>query len=66
VGAVLNVWNAPPDRVATLGEGGPVSWAGPVPDDLGATLDAIRDAGATWAVLTPDADIEALARWRQP
>ena len=66
VGAVLNVWNAPPDRVATLHADGPVSWAGPVPEDLAATLDALRDAGATWAVLTPDADIDALARWRQP
>jgi hypothetical protein len=64
VGAVLNLWDAPPERVAALCAGGPVSWAGPVPDDLANSLDALRDAGATWAVLTPDADIDALAHWR--
>jgi alkanesulfonate monooxygenase SsuD/methylene tetrahydromethanopterin reductase-like flavin-dependent oxidoreductase (luciferase family) len=64
VGAVLNLWNATPERVRTLSASGPVSWAGPVPDDLGTSLDALRDAGATWAVLTPDADVEALAHWR--
>jgi hypothetical protein len=66
VGAVLNLWNAPPERVAALGAAGPVSWAGPVPTDLRATLGALRDAGATWVVLTPDADIEALAECRRP
>jgi len=64
VGAVLNLWDAPPERVRTLGASGPVSWAGPVPDDLVSSLDALRDAGATWVVLTPDADIDALAHWR--
>jgi hypothetical protein len=64
VGAVLNLWNAPPERVVALRVGGPVSWAGPVPEDLVASLDALAEAGATWAVLTPDADIDALATWR--
>ena len=64
VGAVLNLWNATPERVVTLRAGGPVSWAGPVPNDLVTSLDALRDAGATWVVLTPDADIDALAAWR--
>jgi hypothetical protein len=65
VGAVLNLWNATPERVRALKAMGAVSWAGPVPEDLSATLDALRDAGATWVVLTPDADIDALATWRQ-
>jgi Luciferase-like monooxygenase len=64
VGAVLNLWNAAPERVLAIGATGPVSWAGPVPDDLDASLNALRDAGATWAVFTPDADIDALAKWR--
>jgi hypothetical protein len=64
VGAVLNLWDAAPERVVALGGGGPVSWAGPVPDDLVASLDALCEAGATWVVLTPDADIDALATWR--
>ncbi len=64
VGAVLNLWNATPERVVTLRSGGPVSWAGPVPNDLVTSLDALNDAGATWVVLTPDADVAALAAWR--
>jgi hypothetical protein len=27
-------------------------------------LDAVRDAGATWAVLAPDVDVDALRQWR--
>ncbi len=65
VGAVLNLWDVARERVAALGAGGPVSWAGPVPDDLDRSLDALCEAGATWAVLTPDADIDALANWRR-
>jgi hypothetical protein len=65
VGAVLNLWGTTPERVRALGAGGPVSWAGPVPEDMATTLDALRDAGATWVVLTPDADIDALAQWRR-
>jgi hypothetical protein len=35
-----------------------------VPPDLAATLDAVRDAGATWAVFAPDVNVEALRQWR--
>jgi hypothetical protein len=44
---------------------GEVSWAGPVPSDLRATLDAVCDAGATWAIFAPDVDVEALRQWRE-
>jgi hypothetical protein len=64
VGAVLNLWNAPPERVAALRADGPVSWAGPVPADLASSLDALREVGATWVVFTPDADVDAMATWR--
>jgi hypothetical protein len=64
VGAVLNLWDAAPDRVLAVAASGPVSWAGPVPEHLETSLDALRDAGATWAVFTPDADVDALTQWR--
>jgi hypothetical protein len=63
VDAVINLWDASPQRVRAMKESGPVSWAGPVPSHLATTLDALRDAGATWAVLTPDADVAAMRTW---
>ncbi len=64
VGATINLWDTSPEKVADMAKHGPVSWAGPPPIDLFATLDALRDAGATWAVLSPQADIEQLRTWR--
>ena len=64
VGATINLWDASPRRVREMSTSGDVSWAGPVPPDLAATLDAVRDAGATWAVFAPDVDVEALRQWR--
>ncbi|MGC1419142.1 MAG: LLM class flavin-dependent oxidoreductase [Acidimicrobiales bacterium] len=64
LGASVNLWDWSPDRVATMGASGPVCWAGPVPQDLFVTLNALRDAGSTWAVLTPDAPIDQLHEWR--
>ena len=65
LGVTLNMWNATPERLSHEARRGPVSWAGPVPGDLAATLDAVRDAGATWAVLSPQVNMEQLAAWRQ-
>ena len=65
LGATLNLWNATPADVAAAAQEGPVSWAGPVPSDLDETLDALEAAGATWAVLSPHARVEDLARWRR-
>ena len=64
VGATINLWDASPQRVREMSISGAVSWAGPVPPDLPSTLNAIRDAGATWAVFAPDVDVEALRQWR--
>ena len=64
LGASLNLWDLAPDRVAAMGEFGPVCWAGPVAKDLFAALNALRDAGSSWAVLTPDAPLELLHEWR--
>ena len=64
VGATINFWDAAPQRLRDMSKAGAVSWAGPVPADLASTLDAVRGAGATWAVLAPDVDVEALRQWR--
>ena len=65
VGAQLNVWNATPDEVRDHARRGPVTWAGPVPSDLHALLDAVAAAGANWAVLSPHVRLDALAEWRR-
>jgi alkanesulfonate monooxygenase SsuD/methylene tetrahydromethanopterin reductase-like flavin-dependent oxidoreductase (luciferase family) len=64
LGVTLNLWDASPATVSKMSAEGPVTWAGPVPEDLAGTLGALEDAGAEWAVLSPQADIAALAAWR--
>jgi alkanesulfonate monooxygenase SsuD/methylene tetrahydromethanopterin reductase-like flavin-dependent oxidoreductase (luciferase family) len=64
VGALINLWDWAPERVAQMAKSGPVCWAGPVPKDFGATLSALQAAGATWAVFTPDLSINKLREWR--
>lgn len=64
LGAEINLWDASPERLSEVGRSGPVNWAGPVPEDLPSTLDALRDAGATWAVLSPQVEIAQLKEWR--
>jgi alkanesulfonate monooxygenase SsuD/methylene tetrahydromethanopterin reductase-like flavin-dependent oxidoreductase (luciferase family) len=64
LGASINLWDWSSERVAAMSATGPVCWAGPVPKDLFVTLNALRDAGSTWAVLTPDAPIDQLREWR--
>ena len=65
LGVVLNTWNTSFEQVRVFAAAGPVTWAGPAPEALEATLDALRDAGATWAVLSPQVDVERLAKWRR-
>lgn len=64
LGVEINVWDATPARVRALSVAGPTNWAGPVPDDLASTLDALSDAGATWAVFGPQIEIAQLKAWR--
>ena len=64
LGATLNLWNRRPEQIAQAATRGPVNWAGPRPDDLPATLSALREAGATWAIVTPDVEIGELVSWR--
>ncbi len=65
LGVTLNLWDAPVERVAEFARDGLVSWAGPTPADLEEHLDALREAGATWAVLGPGVDTERLGVWRR-
>ncbi len=65
LGVTLNLWDAPIERVVEAARDGRVSWAGPTPIDLEAHLDALREAGVTWAVLGPGADTERLGVWRR-
>ena len=67
LGVTLNMWNAPIVTLASEAARGPVSWAGPVPSDASLTarlLDDLTLAGATWAVLGADLDLETFREWR--
>jgi hypothetical protein len=65
VGATLNLWDKSPDEVAAAALAGPVSFAGPLRGDPITVLDALAEAGATWAVAGPGTDVTVLTRWRQ-
>jgi alkanesulfonate monooxygenase SsuD/methylene tetrahydromethanopterin reductase-like flavin-dependent oxidoreductase (luciferase family) len=64
VGATINLWDWTAPRVASMSATGPVCWAGPAKNDLFATLSALSDADATWAVFAPDVSILQLHEWR--
>jgi alkanesulfonate monooxygenase SsuD/methylene tetrahydromethanopterin reductase-like flavin-dependent oxidoreductase (luciferase family) len=66
-GATLNLWAATPERVREVAQRGPVNWAGPIKDDVASTLDHLRDAGATWAVIASSTPtmIGELEKWRR-
>jgi len=64
LGATLNLWDVAPDELAHEVERGPSNWAGPAPSDVGAHLDALERAGATWAVFSPQSDLAAIKEWR--
>ena len=66
LGVAINLWDADIEHVREVAVTGEVTWAGPEPDDLDTTLDALAAAGVTWAVLSPQANIERLAQWRAP
>ncbi|HEV2427077.1 MAG TPA: LLM class flavin-dependent oxidoreductase [Acidimicrobiales bacterium] len=63
LGVTLNFWDVSPERLAAAALEGPVSWAGPLRDDVGARLSELSDAGSTWVVTTATADPHELAAW---
>lgn len=64
-GVVLNLWGASSATVRDEAAAGPVSWAGRLGEDAGATLDAMEEAGATWAVSSEPSKIAAMKEWRR-
>ena len=66
VGATVNLWNAPVAALRAAALDGPVSWAGPPParEETARLLDDLAGAGATWAVLGAEVDVDVVAGWR--
>jgi alkanesulfonate monooxygenase SsuD/methylene tetrahydromethanopterin reductase-like flavin-dependent oxidoreductase (luciferase family) len=63
-GAALNVWDAPPERVAEEAARAEVTWGGPAPGLPGALqpmVERLAEAGATWAVFPWPVDLDELA-----
>jgi hypothetical protein len=64
-GATLNLWGVAPGKVREAALEGPVNWAGPLGRDARETLDALDDAGATWAVTSEWSRVNELDEWRR-
>jgi alkanesulfonate monooxygenase SsuD/methylene tetrahydromethanopterin reductase-like flavin-dependent oxidoreductase (luciferase family) len=64
LGVTLNVWDTDAATTSTLASSGPVTWAGPAREDLGAWLDQLDTLGVAWAVMAPGVDVARLANWR--
>lgn len=63
LGATLNLWDRPVDDVRRECHVGPTNWAGPAPREVGVLLDGLKDAGATWAIFSPQSALEPLKEW---
>ena len=63
-GAEINLWGVTPEAVRELSISGPVSWAGPLGEDVERTLDELESAGATWAVAAAPLKLDRLRAWR--
>lgn len=64
LGVTLNLWQADLENVRRHAQGGPVSWAGLIsddPDEAGAFLAGLADAGCTWAVIGGQRDPHGLS-----
>jgi Luciferase-like monooxygenase len=64
-GVALNLWGVPAAVVRAEVANGPVTWGGPLQGDVGSTLTALEDAGATWVVAGTPAPLDALEEWRR-
>jgi alkanesulfonate monooxygenase SsuD/methylene tetrahydromethanopterin reductase-like flavin-dependent oxidoreductase (luciferase family) len=64
-GVALNLWGVSADDVRGEVRDGPVTWGGQLEGDIGATLSALEDAGATWVVAGTPAPLDALEEWRR-
>jgi alkanesulfonate monooxygenase SsuD/methylene tetrahydromethanopterin reductase-like flavin-dependent oxidoreductase (luciferase family) len=64
-GVALNLWGVAAHVVREEAANGPVTWAGPLGRDATATLSALEEAGATWAVVSVPAPLDELKEWRR-
>lgn len=65
LGGVVNLWGKETNAVREAARSGPVNWAGPLSENTTQTLDALADAGATWAVASAPLRIDRLEEWRR-
>ena len=65
LGVVINLWGKETSVVREAARTGPVSWAGPLNENTAETLDALENAGATWAVASMPLRIDLLGEWRR-
>lgn len=52
-GLTLNFWGVAPEKIRQESQGGPTTWAGPLPkvvDEAAATLRQLEEAGSSWVV----------------
>jgi alkanesulfonate monooxygenase SsuD/methylene tetrahydromethanopterin reductase-like flavin-dependent oxidoreductase (luciferase family) len=63
--ATLNLWGVPAAEVAEQAKIGPVNWAGPLGENAPKMLDALEEAGATWAVASEPSRIHEVSEWRR-
>jgi hypothetical protein len=64
-GVVINLWGVAPEAVRELSLSGPVSWAGPLGENVEGMLGELEGAGATWAVAAAPLQLEAMRAWRR-
>jgi alkanesulfonate monooxygenase SsuD/methylene tetrahydromethanopterin reductase-like flavin-dependent oxidoreductase (luciferase family) len=64
-GVAINFWGVSAEHVREQAREGPVNWAGPLGEHPFATLSALDEAGATWAISSWPVDIGKLKEWRE-
>jgi alkanesulfonate monooxygenase SsuD/methylene tetrahydromethanopterin reductase-like flavin-dependent oxidoreductase (luciferase family) len=65
LGVVINLWDKEASEVRAFAHAGPVSWAGPLQENVATKLDELEEAGATWVVASAPLNIEQLEEWRR-
>jgi alkanesulfonate monooxygenase SsuD/methylene tetrahydromethanopterin reductase-like flavin-dependent oxidoreductase (luciferase family) len=63
--AEINLWGVAPAALRELSLEGPVSWAGPLGDDVAGTLDELESAAATGGVAAAPLKLDQLRAWRR-
>jgi len=58
---VLNLWDSTAQELKQASLEGPVCWAGPKPGNMSEAVRGYEEAGATWAVVAGNVNLEVLA-----